>query len=138
MQYMYGAHNPQFKTLQVDHLMQRNKESDLHKVLFIRPRIYCQKVLTLSNAISRREPTGRGDGEGQLNAAQAATELEASSASGLRPQPLHRNIAIGLQNEGSSITNQTSHFPNATRMSASNGVLQRREGGGGQLLRHHQ
>jgi hypothetical protein len=78
-------------------------------------------ILTLvSSAISRREPRGYGEGEGQLNAAQAALRLKQAV-----PQPLHQNIVIGLQNDVSCTTNQTSHFPKALRISASNGVLQR-------------
>ena len=41
------------------------------------------------------------------------------------PQLPHRNIGIGLQNDISCTTNQTSHYPKILRISASNGTRRR-------------
>ena len=116
----------QFKTL--DQLKKHNKESDLHKVFLFRPRIFYWKILTLSSAISKTRTYGMWRG-------RRPTLLKPLLKQAV-PQPLHRNIAIGLQNDVSCTTNQTSHFPKALRISASNGV-QRRARPGPQPPRHH-
>ena len=117
----------QFKTL--DQLKKHNGESDLHKVSLFHPRILCRKILTLSSVISKTRTYGmwRGGRPKRL-------KLLLKQAV---PQLLHRNIAIGLRNDVSCTTNQTSHYPKALRISASNGV-RRMARLGHQPPRHHQ
>ena len=116
----------QFKTL--DQLKKHNKESDLHKVFLFVLVFFCWRILTLSSAISKTRIYGMWRG-------RRPTLLKLLQKQAV-PRPLHRNIVIGLQNDVSCTTNQTSHFPKALRISASNGV-QRRARPGPQPPRHH-
>jgi len=117
----------QFKTL--DQLKKHNKESDLHKVFLFRHRILYQKILMLGSAISKTPTYGMWRG-GRSKPLKPLLKQAV-------PQLPHQNIAIGLQNDVSCTTNQTSHYPKALRISASNGV-RRRARPDRQHPRHHQ
>ena len=105
----------QFKTL--DQLKKHNQESDLHKVFHFRHRILYRKILTLGSAISKTRTYGIWQG-GRSKPLKPLLKQAI-------PQLPHRNIAIGLQNDVSCTTNQTSRYPKALRISASNGVRRR-------------